>query len=380
MEKIALMITFELIDVIVLVGICQGLFLSLVIQRISNTNKKANAILSLLIIISTLMLVGRVLMVRFFSEWVFLWSIAFDVVIYLFGPLVYLYTKRLLFNEQGPIVLNRLHYLPAVIFFAVACGYLLYYTPTEYFEAYRRGELSLMFDLVLITGMLSNFYYLVRSFGLLLKFRRTEKDAFSFHQSPVRYITFFLIAIGTIMTAWLFGYLNTKLFDSFWTYVGYDAIWIVIPMFIYMIGYFSLKQPELFRITNLKEDDSPKKSRITEEEVQLLKGKLDSLMLNERVYLQGNLTLAEVSEKINTSTNNLSWLLNNTYQTTFYDFINGYRVKEFVRKVANEEHLQHTILALSMDVGFNSKSTFNKAFKSEMNETPSNYIKKHRAA
>ena len=65
---------------------------------------------------------------------------------------------------------------------------------------------------------------------------------------------------------------------------------------------------------------------------------------------------------------------------TFYDFINHYRVKEFVKKVENQEHLKHTILALSMDVGFNSKSTFNKAFKDTMQDTPSNYIKKHRAA
>jgi AraC-like DNA-binding protein len=378
MDMIAL-ITFKLLDVIVLIGICQGVFLSLTIQRISNNNKKANAILSILIIISTLMLVGRVLMLRFFSEWVFLWAIVFDVVIYLFGPLFYLYTKRLLFKENAPIVLNKLHFLPAFTFLLVACCYLLYYTPAEYFQAYRRGELFLMFDLVLITGMVSNFYYLVRSFGLLRKFRHTEKDTFSFNQGPIRFITFFLIAIGAIMVAWLLGYLNTKLFDSFLTYIGYDAIWIAIPVFIYIIGYFSLKQPELFRIASQK-DEIPKKSRLAKEEVYQLQEKLDSLMINERVYLQSNLTLAEVSEKIETSTNNLSWLLNNTYETTFYDFINGYRVKEFVIKVSNEEHLLHTILALSMDVGFNSKSTFNKAFKSEMNETPSDFIKKHRAA
>ena len=379
MEKIPLIITFELIDVIVIIGICQGIFLSLTIQRISNTNKKANAILSILIIISTLMLVGRVLMVRFFSEWVFLWALVFDVVIYLFGPLFYLYTKRLLFKDSAPIVLNKLHYLPAAIFLAMTCCYLLYYTPAQYFEAYMQGELNLMFNLVLVTAMASNFYYLFRSFRVLGKFRKTEKDTFSFDQNPVRFLTLFLIGIGAIMTAWLLGTLNTKFFDGNLAYVGYDAIWIAIPVFIYIIGYFSLKQPELFRITNLKED-SPKKSRLTNQEAQLLQEKLDSLMINDRVYLQSNLTLAEVSEKINTSTNNLSWLLNNKYQTTFYDFINGYRVKEFVKKVVNEEHLQHTILALSMDAGFNSKSTFNKAFKSEMNETPSNFIKKHRAA
>ena len=379
MEKIALMITFELIDVIVLVGICQGIFLSLTLQRITNNNKKANAILSLLIGISTLMLIGRVLMMRFFSEWVFIWALVFDVVIYLFGPLFYLYTKRLLFKNGTAIVLSKLHFLPAALFFAMGCCYLLYYTPTEYFEAYQRGDLNLMFNLVLITGLFSNFYYLIQSFRTLRKFRRTEKDSFSFDQNPVRFLTLFLIGIGIIMMAWLLGFLNTKLFNNFLTYIGYDAIWIAIPIFIYVIGYFSLKQPELFRVTGSKED-GPKKNRLSSAEVNLLQEKLDSLMTNDRIYLQSDLTLAEVSEKINTSTNNLSWLLNNIYQTTFYDFINGYRVKEFVKKVANEEHLQHTILALSMDAGFNSKSTFNKAFKNEMNETPSNFIKKHRAA
>ena len=379
MGKIAFMITFQLLDVIVFVGICQGIFLSLTIQRISNNNKKANAILSLLIIISTLMLVGRVLMMRFFSEWVFLWSLLFDVVIYLFGPLFYLYIKRLLFKENNPINFNKLHYLPATLFFVMACFYLLYYTPAEYFQAFLRGELLLMFNVVVITGLTFNFYYLVRSFRVLRKFKRTEKNIFSFHQSPVRFITFFLIGITAIMTAWLLGFLNSRIFDGSLAYISYDAIWIAIPILIYIIGYFSLKQPELFRIANLKEH-SPKKSRLSKAEAQLLQAKLDSLMMNERVFLQSNLTLAEVSEKINTSTNNLSWLLNNTYHTTFYDYINGYRVKEFVKKVANEEHLQHTILALSMDAGFNSKSTFNKAFKNEMNETPSNFIKKHRAA
>lgn len=379
MQKIALMITFEYIDIIVFIGICQGIFLSLTLQRISNNNRKANAILSLLIGISTLMLIGRVLMMRFFSELVFIWALAFDVVIYLFGPLFYLYTKRLLFKDSAPIVLNKLHYLPAVIFLIMTCCYLLYYTPAEYFEAYLQGELKLMFNIVLVAALASNFYYLFRSFRILGKFRRTEKDTFSFDQNPVRFLTLFLICIGAIMTAWLLGTVNTKFFGGYLAYVAYDAIWIAIPIFIYIIGYFSLKQPELFRITNLKEE-GPKKSRLSDEEVRILRAKLDSLMMNDRVYLQSNLTLAEVSEKIKTSTNNLSWLLNNIYQTTFYDFINGYRVKEFVKKVANEEHLQHTILALSMDVGFNSKSTFNKAFKSEMNDTPSNFIKKHRAA
>jgi AraC-like DNA-binding protein len=174
--------------------------------------------------------------------------------------------------------------------------------------------------------------------------------------------------------------LNTTIFDKTIPFIGYDSIWVAIPLFIYVIGYFSLKQPELFRISEEKQKNNLRKERLPEAEAQLLKTKLDSLMINEKVFLQSDLTLADVSEMLQTSTNNVSWLLNQVYKTTFYDFINQYRVKEFLKKVENKEHLKHTILALSMDVGFNSKSTFNKAFKNTMHDTPSNYIKKQLAA
>jgi AraC-like DNA-binding protein len=147
-----------------------------------------------------------------------------------------------------------------------------------------------------------------------------------------------------------------------------------------VIGYFSLKQPELFRIP-LEEINPPeKKARLSKLECDILQNKLDSLMLNEKVFLQSNLTLREVSEILNTSTNNISWLLNNVYKSTFYDYINRYRIQEFVKNIEANKHLTQTILALSMDVGFNSKSTFNKTFKLVMKDTPSNFIKKQKVA
>ncbi|MEL6809890.1 MAG: helix-turn-helix domain-containing protein [Bacteroidota bacterium] len=372
-------VTFQLIDVIIFIGICQGIFLSLTLQRIANNNKKANAILSLLIIISTVMLIGRFLMVRFFSYWVFQWSLLVDVVIFLFGPLFYLYTQRLLFKQEETHTFSKLHYLPAILFFVIAVFYCFTYETTTYFEMYRQGKLDVLFGLTLILGMVSNFYYLFRAFGLLRKFRKEQQNAFSFRQGPVKYIHFFLLAISLILVAWLLGYLNAQFFGRVLPFIGYDAIWAAIPVFIYVIGYFSLKQPELFRIRSKKEP-TKQKNRLSPSEAALLSEKLDSLMSQDKIFLQSDLTLVDISEKLNTSTNNLSWLLNHSYQTTFYDFINSHRIKEFLKKVANNEHLRHTILALSMEVGFNSKSTFNKAFKSEMNDTPSNYIKKHRAA
>lgn len=373
-------ITFKLIDLIIVIGICQGIFLSLTLQRISNNNHKANTILSYLIALATLMLIGRFFYFRFLTPWIFQWSIAVDSLVFLFGPFIYMYLQRLLFKEQSNYSLSIIHFLPffGMLFFALF--YIINYTPKAYYEYFLNGNLLMYFRIISVVMILFNMFYVIKSFKLLAKFKQTEKEIFSFEQTPIVYLNFFLFSILACLLAWTFSLLNTTIFDKTIPYIGYDSIWVAIPLFIYVIGYFSLKQPELFRVSEEKQKNILKKERLPETETQLLKTKLDSLMINEKVFLQNDLTLADVSEMLQTSTNNVSWLLNQVYKTTFYDFINQYRVKEFLKKVENKEHLKHTILALSMDVGFNSKSTFNKAFKNTMHDTPSNYIKKQLAA
>ena len=372
-------ITFQFIDVVLFVGICQGIFLSLTLQRISNNNQTANRILSYLIAIATIMLIGRFIYFRFLSYWVFQWSILVDAIVFLFGPFIYIYIKRLLFKGNATFWLPKIHFLPflGMVFFALF--YIIKDTPEAYYDFFVNGNLLLYFRIITVFMIVFNVYYVIKSFQLLSKYKKTEKDVFSFNQTPITYINVFLISILVCLLAWSFSELNSWGFKNAIPYIDYDSIWVAIPIFIYVIGYFSLKQPELFQIKEEKKNVS-KRERLSEDESQLLQKKLDSLMINEKVFLQNDLTLSEVAKMLQTSTNNLSWLLNQVYETTFYDFINSYRVKEFVKKVQNKEHLKHTILALSMDVGFNSKSTFNKAFKDTMRETPSNYIKKHRAA
>mgnify|MGYP003131150568 CR=1 FL=1 len=372
-------ITFELIDILIFVGVCQGVFLALTMQRIVNTNKRANSILTVLIAISTFMLIGRFLMIRYFSEWVFYLGILFDVVIFLFGPLFYWYTRTFLYSEETEKPLAKAHFIPAVLFSIFVIVIYVTYTPTTYLEAYQQGVLTVPFQIILASAILVNLYYLFRSFKVLYAYKKEYKQAFSFQQNPIQYIAFFLVTIAVIIILWALSFLS-GFFENRWlSFIDYDLVWAAIPCFIYIIGYFSLKQPELFRVP-MKQKTANNKERLNTAEQQLLQEKLDSLMVNDKIFLQPHLTLSTVAEMLQTSTNNVSWLLNNVYETTFYDFVNRYRVEEFVQKVENNEHLRHTILALSLDVGFNSKSTFNKAFKLHKQDTPSNFIKKHHAA
>lgn len=159
--------------------------------------------------------------------------------------------------------------------------------------------------------------------------------------------------------------------------MNYNSVWIAIPVLIYVVGYYALKQPNIFRIAVSNDSiKNPSKSRMDEDSIQDLQRTLEKLMDKEQVYLNNNLTLLELAKQLNTSTNKLSWLLNTVYKSSFYDFINEYRVKAFLAKLEQNEHKAKTLFSLSLEVGFNSKSTFNKAFKTSLNETPSSYIKR----
>ncbi|MDZ7608951.1 MAG: helix-turn-helix domain-containing protein [Cyclobacteriaceae bacterium] len=61
--------------------------------------------------------------------------------------------------------------------------------------------------------------------------------------------------------------------------------------------------------------------------------------------------------------------------TNFYDFINKYRVDEFIGKLNNPANEFYTLLALAHESGFNSKATFNSVFKKNTGLTPSAFYK-----
>lgn len=370
---------FQLIDIIVFIGICQGIFLSFTLQRISNNNHKANSVLSKLILIATIMLIGRFLYLRYLNNWVFQWSLIIDSIVFLFGPLNYMYVRRLLFKGNENYKTPFYSWIPFYSLLILSVSFVVLFTPEEYYQLFVDGYLSQMFTIISALMILFNGFYIVKSIGLVINYKSVEKQYVSFNQSPLGYLNTFQLSITLCFLFWGFSFINGTFLNNYVTYFGYDVIWIAIPVFIYIIGYFSLKQPELFRIV-LDDNSKEKRARLSPKESDILMKKLDSLMLNEKIFLQSDLTLREVSEILKTSTNNISWLLNNVYKTTFYDFINNFRIKEFVKNIDDNKHLNHTILALSMDVGFNSKSTFNKAFKTVMKDTPSNYIKKRTAA
>ena len=104
-----------------------------------------------------------------------------------------------------------------------------------------------------------------------------------------------------------------------------------------------------------------------------LKTALVALMAQEQPYRDPDLTLADLAEALNTTPHKLSEVLNSEVGQTFYDFVNSYRVEEVRRQLAEAKSRRQNVLALAMDAGFASKSTFNQVFKKRTGQTPSSY-------
>lgn len=103
--------------------------------------------------------------------------------------------------------------------------------------------------------------------------------------------------------------------------------------------------------------------------------KLEAFMRTEKPFLNPSLTIQDISKSIQIPTRELSILINHQLDQHFYDFVNSYRIEHAVEILKDATKSKVTILEILYEVGFNSKSSFNTAFKKYTGYTPTDYRK-----
>lgn len=368
--------SYDFMDVLLLLGIAQGFFLSITLPIVHQKNVAANKILALQLFLACLALLTRMVVYKTDQLWVMQRFAILETLVFVFGPLGYIYLKRLLQKGKQQFTLPWVHYVPALLYLS----YLIFantFSSQEFGQRLASGYFGNVFLMAELSALLFNLYYWYLNMRFFRRVLQKEKEQLSFSQTTISFVLAILIVVGGILFGWVVSFCSTYIFQTTLPIINYDMVWIAIPVLIYIVGYFALKQPAIFRVT--VPDDPTKsvtKSRMDDRSIQDLQRSLARLMKKNEVYLDNELTLVELAKQLNTSTNKLSWLLNTVYESNFYNFINEYRIKAFLAKIEQDEHKAKTLLSLSMEVGFNSKSTFNKAFKALLNETPSGYIKR----
>jgi AraC-like DNA-binding protein len=110
-------------------------------------------------------------------------------------------------------------------------------------------------------------------------------------------------------------------------------------------------------------------------EIDELKNKLINLMNQQKLFLEPELSLSQLSEKLQIKDKQLSELINNHYQKNFSEFINEFRLEEAKQLLTSPKNAKKTILEIIYASGFNSKSVFNLAFKNNTGLTPTQFRK-----
>lgn len=119
------------------------------------------------------------------------------------------------------------------------------------------------------------------------------------------------------------------------------------------------------------------RSTLKNEQHQTLLNELLELMESKKVFLQNDLSLDDLAKQLNTNRTYISQIINDNFNTNFSNFVNDYRVKEAKEIFLHSSHKYLTIEAIAQKVGFNSKSSFNTAFKKFTGLTPSNFMELH---
>lgn len=155
---------------------------------------------------------------------------------------------------------------------------------------------------------------------------------------------------------------------------------------LFMICWYlfkALNNPGLFRNINSKlklvseivSERSSEQSMVDKREYNKELLKLQHYMADKKPFLNSSLTIQDVSNDIEIPVRDLSLLINHQLGQHFYDFVNAYRIESAMEILKDATKSKVTVLEILYEVGFNSKSSFNTAFKKHTGNTPTAYRK-----
>ncbi|WP_282043790.1 helix-turn-helix domain-containing protein [Winogradskyella flava] len=366
--------SISLYDFFLILIIGQCIFLIFAIQYIPKKNTGTNRMIQYLLGIYSFYLLESVIDSELGHYGIYKYRYWFNVFYLLIGPFLYTYIRRLLFYENGTYRLSYYHYLPVVFYLIYGLFHVYNYDSIEDLSHYN----NILFYIVEISFFISITAYLIKAYSLFYYYKMNETKELSFIPSSIRYIRVTLFCLAMYMLFWLLGIF--ELFDVI-TWIERPLIYkiscLIFGIQIYVVSFYNLKYPEIFKITYPSYDKSElkKRNKLDEKEVYKIRNLLHTFFEEDKGYRRPELSLLILAKDINTTTNKLSWVLNNSYKKTFYELVNEYRVADFSQKIKENKHKEFTVISLAHDVGFNSKSTFYKAFKEITKMTPTAYIK-----
>ncbi len=391
----------ELIQIIFYGGAFQGFLLSVFLFSV-RTNKISNRLLALLTLSWGIVLLVFALQEKGLYQKYPHFGFAFDQLIFLFFPLLYLHVKYLLTSHIKFNLRDLLHFLPFVISIILHMDFFIQSGQEKADLMFNRTQYYIVLEIVLNEVIsLQGILYSVFAIMLIKKYEASIMDYVSSVHKNI--ITVLYIGITLNLLSWIMGIIDVHL-RYFNIELGIDLFaitYMILVLVIYAISYAALKSPEIFKL-EISPDTKGKfvirnlvkgsKAYIPKQTLQNDSGNTadltatDSLIYNDlniqlvnyienkKPFLNPELSLPILAESLNVSRNQLSIVINQVHKKNFYEFINNYRIIEVKRLMTAPANKHLKLISLAYDAGFNSKATFNRIFKQMTGMTPSQFF------
>jgi len=306
-------------------------------------------------------------------KWEFLQHID-DGFFLLYGPIFYLYAQGVIFRDFKLSSGNLLHLIPYLLL-TISILSLGNLTPSTS-EEIIKNDLPWQFYLISALMYGHVFVYLGLTYKTLRKYRKIIKNKYS--------------QIDQINLDWLSSSINTfglltfiSLVQNFIGLAENRSVFMVtLVLLLIFVFYFvnkvilkALRQPEIFAGIAHNETSKYLGSNLTPGQIEVYKKQLLALLGTEKPFLNPQVSLTDLSEKLSVSTKHLSQVINQSFNKSFFDFINTYRIQEVQQILKESVDDKMTVLEAMYEAGFNSKSSFNTAFKKETGQTPTEFRK-----
>jgi AraC-like DNA-binding protein/uncharacterized membrane protein YuzA (DUF378 family) len=315
------------------------------------------------------------------------------------GPFLYLYILLL----TTPAKMNKktlFHFLPLVALYLLWLPFLLQ-SPEQKLVLYEQGFTASYFKvLAVITNIviiISGVIYVIASGILLQQYKKKIKEEFSNTEKiSLNWLRYLIVGIAGI---WLFVIF----------YQTPQTIYISASLYICFIGFFGVRQQQIFKpalsaansmdakevnelqneaisytkdpvVVAADRDESYlgktkyEWSSLTDADAEGILVQLNSLMEQEKLYINAELTLNKLAETLQVKDAVLSQVINSRFNKNFYDYINALRVEECIKMIREEKNQNYTLLSIAFDCGFNSKSSFNRNFRKFTGKSPSEFL------
>ncbi len=363
------MIENKWLEIALYPGCVQGIFLTYLLWRKKEANREAiRYFVALLLTISILMLLRVTYQPAFFKQFAEIILLP-DVILFLTGPFIYLFTRALL--RLAPLSATRLyaHFVPAAVHVLVVNTFLgLHLKGILHYLTMR--QVFVGFNLIEAAAMVSLGVYLAFSLSIYQRYRAGfyEKYAAPFVGHFLR--SFFILCF-VLLFFWFAGF-AVKIARGQTDYSIYTLFWVLVVAAIYFLAYKIWATPAILELPKVWEEENnlPDEAPVSESVI----AEVERYMETEKPYLNAEIKIGDLADALSLPKHQLSRIINQGFQKNFFDFINGYRVQAFIRS-RNDARLQHlNTLELAYRSGFNSKSAFNRAFLKETGQSPRTYF------